>query len=214
MSLLTRAKGLGVALLAALFAASASSSSSSSSSSLGSAGARLRAALLARSDEDMGGRVVETGGKNRGPIVDQYLANVGQAPGQPWCAATAWTWLRDAARRTGLERVLAIFKPSALAKSFMTSAQAQRPPWWVPASVARLERQRPPPGSFAVWDRSNPPGSSWEGHVGLVTEWRNDGSWFLSREGNSGIQGERATVMDRPLADHRLLGFVVFPEDF
>jgi hypothetical protein len=210
---MARAKGWALAALGVLGVVASSSSTASAPRDAVPAGARLRAALLTRATEDTGGRVVEAGGANRGPIVDRYLANVGLGPGQNWCAATAWTWLRDAAHRVGADLVLEVIPATGMAKAFRDAVLHARPAWWHSAEEVRSSSWRPPSGSFAIWDRSNPPGSSWQGHIGVVRDWRDDGSWFGSIEGNSGVAGDRVAAMDRPLADSRLLGFVVFPDD-
>lgn len=46
--------------------------------------------------------VREQGGNNRGAAVERYLANVGLAPGNPWCEAALWTWFDTAAAQLGL----------------------------------------------------------------------------------------------------------------
>jgi hypothetical protein len=45
--------------------------------------------------------VREVGGNNRGAAVEAYLAKVGLAPGNPWCAAALYSWFDVAAARLG-----------------------------------------------------------------------------------------------------------------
>ena len=40
--------------------------------------------------------VRETGGNNRGPEVEAWLARVGLPPGNAWCMAFAWCCVQDA----------------------------------------------------------------------------------------------------------------------
>lgn len=46
--------------------------------------------------------VHEVGGNNQGAAIERYLAKVGLAPGNPWCAAALYYWFDLAAARTGL----------------------------------------------------------------------------------------------------------------
>jgi hypothetical protein len=219
--IVAKSKAFAVGILAllggALVARSSSAGSSSPSSGPSSAGSSssgdaFRAALVARALEDVG-HVVESS-PNWGPEIKGYLANVGILVPSNWCAAAAYTWIRDAARRSGVLRVLEVIKPTAGAKALADGPKARG--WYVPIDVARAAapHRLPPPGSLAIWDRSKPPGSGFEGHVGIVEGWHVEpsGPQFFSLEGNSGLDGRRVTRMDRNLADPRLLGFVVFPD--
>jgi hypothetical protein len=168
-------------------------------------GGTFRAELVKRAAEDLG---IQETSKNDGPEVRQYLANVNQPPGQNWCAGAVWTWIRDASERSGSPRVLEVIPPTGSAKAVADGPK--RVGWWVPVETVRASSERPPPGSVPIWDRSVPPGSSWEGHIGVLESW--DGDTFKSIEGNSGATWDRVARMERALADPRLLGFVVFPE--
>jgi hypothetical protein len=205
-----QAIGLGLGLAAIAWGLSARASSSPTASSRRGA---FRDELVKRAREDIG-RVIETS-RNDGPIVRQYLANVGAGPGENWCAAAVWTWIRDAALRSGSKRVLEIIPATGMAKALADGPK--RVGWWKPVrGEGVVPLMRPPEGSLAIWDRSDPPGSSWQGHVGVIESWVDDqlgAQWFRSLEGNSGVTGDRVTRMERPLIDPRLLGFVVFPED-
>lgn len=189
----------------------------------GSSGSgRFRKAVLAEAKKAQGIR--ESGGKNRGKEVDQYLANVGQAPGQNWCAAAAWTWIRDAAKVVGGALgalVLQKIKPTAGAQALM--AEFRSAGWFVSAADVRSGKVPfPPPGSLAFWDRSQPPGTSWQGHVGAVSDRlkppTKGANVFSTIEGNSGAHGDQVIsspdeAIQRTIDDPRLLGFGVFPEE-
>jgi hypothetical protein len=166
--------------------------------------AAFGSALVARARADLG-RVVELS-PNSGPVVDVYLANVGGSPGSNWCAAAVWTWTRDAAQASGAPRVLEVVRPTGGAKDYASGPK--RAGWWLDASAVSSPDQVPP-GSVSIWDRSDPPGSGWQGHIGVVEAWRGPGTWD-SIEGNSGPAGDRVARMARTLSDPRLLGFVVW----
>jgi hypothetical protein len=149
-------------------------------------------------------------GPNRSPEIDAMLAQVGQAPGQNWCAA----WVIDVILRAAIGLVLDLswLAKSASAKAVGSSFAGGRA---VGAKLVLARDATPenvPPGSVAYWDRSDPsrPETSWWGHIGFVREWLDAGR-FASLEGNSGADGRRCALMTRLKADPRLIGFGVWP---
>jgi len=107
--------------------------------------------------------VRETGGENRGPEVEQYLAYTGNAPGQPWCAAFV-QWIFAQAGRPLTETGL-----SASVEGIHGAAQTQG---WIASS--------PQPGDIVLWDR---PGHESD-HTGIVVGVNGDQIYTV--EGNSG----------------------------
>ena len=173
-------------------------------------GGRFGAELVARALEDLE-RVVETA-HNSGPIVDRYLADVGANPGDNWCAAASSAWIRDAAERSGDARILGVVQLTGGAKA--TADGPKRAGWYVPASeLPRAPAELHalvPPGSVSIWDRSQPAGSSWPGHIGVLEKWTGPAE-YQSIEGNSGPAGDRVARMVRTVEDPRLEGFVIWP---
>jgi hypothetical protein len=117
--------------------------------------------------------------------------------------------------------VLEKIRPTAGAQALM--AEFRSAGWFVSAVDVRSGKAPfPLPGSLVFWDRSQPPGSSWQGHVGVLDDTMRPptpaSNVFATIEGNSGAAGDRvATLPDdsiqRTLDDPRLLGFGVFPEE-
>lgn len=174
----------------------------------------IRLALVARAREDLNGRVVELPGmKNQGPIVNQYLAAVHEAPGADWCAAGLSAWLRDVFARANVAAPMKFYSGAKL-----MGQELRRVGWlWIPA--AQLTRENAPPGSVLVWDRSIPDDPSTvdvneneesrlRGHIGIVELWKSDDD-ISTIEANSGAHGDRVAQMARTRKDPRLLGAAV-----
>lgn len=172
-------------------------------------GSRWGAALLAAALADVGEGETPAG-SNRGPYVETLLARFGFAPPQNYCAAAVAKWLEDAARELGEAPPI---KGSPGAKA--TMGQLAAASLWVPASAVRAlaasgSSARPPPGSIAVWDRSDPqrPETAWWGHIAIVSGWPDVGR-FATVEANR--VDKVAQFDDRLLSEPRLLGFGVLP---
>lgn len=193
-------------LVAAFGLAFASRSPSSSSPPLGANDAAawrtFTTRLLMFASQDAAQPIVETGGHNRGPEIDQYLAELGQAPGQNWCAA----WLHDVIERAraGLNVALQITRSAAAKVTGRSMPRQVTKSAAGPSSI--------PPASVVYWDRSQPgnPDTEWWGHIGFVVQWTGPRT-FTTIEGNSGPTGDRVATMTRSLDDPRLLGFGLWP---
>lgn len=182
--------------LAALAGVALASRASGASAPFGG-GSAFRNALMAVALADVD-RVRESGGKNRGPEVDRALADLGLGPGQNWCAAYLWVWVRKAAAMAGIAPP---FQGTGGAK--VTGERAAAAGRKV---LARdMSPETVPPGSIIVWDRSpGEPFSSWEGHIGVLVQWTGSAS-FHTVEANSGQLGDRVADMARTTGDPRLM---------
>lgn len=112
---------------------------------------------------------------NSSPMIDHWLAGVGQAPGEPWCAAFACACVFETAPEIG----------------FLKSASALR-------LVARNPDRRisdPEAGALVVWDHGHG-----KGHVGIITAWEPATATFSAIAGNTSSDGRsREGVM---VAEH------------
>ncbi|NUO51553.1 MAG: hypothetical protein HOV80_22075 [Polyangiaceae bacterium] len=147
----------------------------------------------------------ESGGHNRGPVIDSWNTDNGTAVGSNYCANAIAAWVR-AALGALQPRWLTV---SPTARVWMSDAQ--RAGTWVSAARARQDPSLVRPGMFAVWDRSQQgkPETAWWGHIGLVNGAIVSGSW-PSLEANSGPTGEETLVWSRTLSDPKLYGFGSF----
>lgn len=164
-------------------------------------GDSLRSMLVLRAAADVD-RVIETA-KNTGPEIDRYLAAVKEAPGANWCAAGLAAWLRDVYDERGEPVPFQLVSGAKLQGQILTRYPGAR---WVPAAL--IDRLTVPLGSILVWDRSNPPHSGYEGHIGVLERWQ-DADTMETIEANSGPRGDRVARMRRPRNDPRLLGAAV-----
>ena len=114
---------------------------------------------------------VESGGNNRGPLIEQWLTRVYAQPGDAWCAAFAWCCVDDALKLLSLPNPI---RPCA--------------------SVVRLwsilpdgtKSSAPVPGCWAFHrDPENPH----LGHLGFIEFV--DGDKTYSIEGNTNAEGSR-----------------------
>lgn len=165
-------------------------------------GEPLRKRLVERAREDLIDPVMETA-RNTGPVVDEYLAAVGEAPGSNWCAAAMAAWLRDAYASLGRTAPFRLVSGAELQGQLIRASGAGA--WVDPSGMSRASC---PPGTIVVWDRSTPPFSGFEGHIGVLEDWI-DADQFHSIEGNSGRTGDRVARMVRTRQDPRLVGAVV-----
>lgn len=111
---------------------------------------------------------VREAGKNRGPVVEAYLARANAHPGDPWCAAFVYYCFSQAA----LELVMPCPVPR--------SASVHR--MWIKAPT--FQRGEPTVGSVVCWDHGHG-----RGHCGLVAEVGAD--WIFTIEGNTDDGGSR-----------------------
>lgn len=118
--------------------------------------------------------VLEAGGANRGPMVEQFQKAVdGKAQGEPWCMAFAQFCIAKVMEvHGGRSRV---FKT----EHCLTAWQKSEP-------AARIVK--PEPGDLVIWQHGNGP----SGHVGIVKNavWTTpDSSGLWTVEGNTGPGG-------------------------
>lgn len=133
---------------------------------------------------------------NSGPIVDEYLRQVGIAPPANWCAAAVSAWMREGFKSIEREPWMHL---SAQAKAFIREFEKRGR--WIPKDQLKAFGTFPP-GSVPIWSRGDP--SSWTGHIGVLE--KQDGNMLHTIEGNSGPKGDRVARMERKLDDPRLLG--------
>lgn len=134
-------------------------------------------------------------GSNSGPMVDKYLACVGQPPGNAWCAAFVCWCILEAADQLGA-------RPSLLKSASALKLWKRNPHLQLP--VSELTPDEIP--CVAIWDH----GGS-KGHTGLVVGMDRD--HLVTIEGNSDASGSRTggsvvAQTKRRLDDPQLVGFV------
>jgi hypothetical protein len=187
--------------LAALLGISIASKASGAGAPVAGGVSKFREALVALALADVD-RIVESGGKNRGPEIDAALAEVGQAPGQNWCAALLSRWVRRAFQIAGVSPKFA-GTAGAKATGYAAAAAGEL------VKAPDMNPENCPPGTIVFWDRSpGEPFSSWEGHIGVLIRWTSPAS-FVSAEANSGAQADRVALMPRRKDDPRLIGGAV-----
>lgn len=144
----------------------------------------------------------ESGGKNRGELVDQWNKANKSDLGSNWCA----NFLAAMVRAALGTKVPSWLRLSPTAREWMTDFKKKGQ--WIPKSEALKYPALVKPGMIPVWDRSAPgrPETVWWGHIGVVERGVEDGS-FTSIEGNSGPAGEEVAAMKRKLDDDKLYGF-------
>ncbi|HEX6021407.1 MAG TPA: CHAP domain-containing protein, partial [Solirubrobacter sp.] len=135
----------------------------------GGGGSSLGAAALAQAETQQGVR--ETGGANRGPEVDQYLASAKVAPGNPWCASFV-TWALEKAGHK---------MPGggwAAVQTWVRNAeQGKNGLQIVTADQAR-------PGDIVAYDWGGQEDFGSDGHIGFVASNVENGK-FTALEGNN-----------------------------
>ncbi len=143
-------------------------------------------------------------GHNAGPEVERlYLTPLGLPPGSNYCAAAVTSWAGAAEATTG--RVTAIAGgPGAQA----IMGQAKAAGLWTPKGAALKASLRP--GHFLVWDRSNPAGSGWQGHIGVVVDVGDGVAWTIEGNADRVVAPDgrifAVCMVERRLDDARLFG--------
>lgn len=124
--------------------------------------------------EELKAGACEIGGNNCGKWVSKYLAPVGFAEGQPWCASfVSWCFLQAC----GGDKVRMPFPYSSSARGMLSSLKKRNWAYGPDSEYA------PRPGDLVIWWRVQADG--WQGHVGLVHQLR-DGMLYT-------IEGNRST---------------------
>jgi hypothetical protein len=116
--------------------------------------------------------IYESGGNNKGPMVDLIQSTIGRAEGEPWCLAFVQTCLAYAELRTGIE------SPIYPTEHCLTC--------WDQTPVVQRVKTSPLKYAIVIWRHE---GTS-NGHSGIVIE-SDKRQWFRSVEGNSNISGSR-----------------------
>lgn len=147
-------------------------------------------------DEVVRVAIATLGYREDSTAVASWLAALGINTIQPWCAAAVTQWLRYAAIR--LHRAPPV-PGSALSKGLWHQFDK------VGRALNAIEtRNRTlPPGTVLVWDRSDPPFSTNQGHTGIVEKDLGANGW-QTIEGNT-ISDDVKRVL-RPRNDPRLYG--------
>lgn len=131
----------------------------------------LRDRALALAERFVGVR--ESGGRNRGPQIERWLANVNMEPGQPWCAAFVYSMFAESAAGLGIDNPIP--KAASVAKLWAKAPEHMR--------TDRCNRG-------AVFIHFTDPDKPWStGHTGFV--YGVDGDFALTVEGNSNDAGNR-----------------------
>lgn len=137
--------------------------------------------------------VKESGGQNRGPKVEEYLAAAGLPPGQSWCAAFIVWCYAQAQRELGMGS-MAIKRTGKCARLWTASA-----PLW--------RSDRPSVGAIFIHleDPTDPESS---GHCGIVTA-INDIA-IEAIEGNTNAAGSRNgnIVREHPRPRSYVTGYI------
>lgn len=121
----------------------------------------------------------ESGGNNRGPIIDLWTRQLFQAEGWPWCLI----FVQQMARMTDVLFDASRLMTSSFRHSLPHTAHVMTL-WTLTESIYRMEEPRP--GMLAIW-RS---GATQSGHVGIVEAGVSRGN-FTTIEGNTGGPDER-----------------------
>ena len=109
--------------------------------------------------------VRESGGNNKGEIVELIQDTVGHAEGEPWCMSLVQSALAY------VETVLGVKSPVAVGEHCLTV--------WRDTPHAQRVRFEPLPGAIIIWKH----GDSFAGHTGIFEDSR-DGK-MLTIEGNT-----------------------------
>ena len=154
----------------------------------------FRAALLAQCRAAVGTR--ETA-RNSGPLIDKWLANVGQQPGLPWCVAWTYSMYQVASFEVGCDNPHP--RTAGSLRLWSLSEHARTP--------------LPAPGDVFVLEKGEG-----RGHVGIVESVEPGaaaGGLITTVEGNSNAAGHRDgdgvyrhTWAPRDGTRGRLLGFL------
>lgn len=131
----------------------------------------LRTRTLQLAERYVGVR--EHGGRNRGPQIERWLANVHLEPGDAWCAAFAWSVLDESAKGLKMDNPLPKF--ASAAKLWKRAPEHMR--------SGRCTR-----GSIFV-HFTDPENIHGYGHVGFVLGV--DGDHMMTVEGNTDDDGGR-----------------------
>jgi hypothetical protein len=140
---------------------------------------------------------------NAGPRIDQMLANTGNAPGAPWCAAAVSTWFKEGAATLGTTVPFALSAGVIqIVQQFETPKNTQIS--WTSAADIQADPTIVQPGMIVAWSSS--PGSSSLSHIGLVVAASTDGVTYQTIEGNSGPNSDRVALMTRQIHAPTLFG--------
>jgi len=136
-------------------------------------------------------------GRNRGAMVESYLASVGLGPGYSWCAAFVRYVLDESGATYPTVR-------SAVATRYITRRS-------ISAKHVAKGYEQPATGWLAIWRRYD----TWRGHIGIVVSW--DGRSGTTIEGNTsnsdhGSQrdGDGVWRRERSLTNYRAFRIVAF----
>ena len=150
----------------------------------------LAAAVIDVAVEEMRARAREIGGNNQGTFVRKYLRG-GEAP---WCAGFASFCVSKAADRVGVQMPF----------GYSGSARGIRNQLAKLGFSFNVGDEEPYAGDLVFWWRVAP--NSWQGHVGIVTDYANGVMWTI--EGNRGSfpapVRQFSYVVER---EKRMLGF-------
>lgn len=127
--------------------------------------------------------------KNDGPVVEHILHVAGSERGQPWCAALAYTSIKEAADKYGMDDPLAGVRIKAQVQSHVDFAKARN--LVVPFANAAE-------GDLVAYDFA---GNGHYDHLGMLFRPRLVNGVFKAAEGNTNSDGSRdgyeAIVKDR-----------------
>lgn len=110
----------------------------------------------------------ESGGNNRGKMVELLQETIGRAEGEAWCMSFVQTMIAYAEVMTG--KVSPIFVSEGCAQTWLNTDKAQR--------VFKV----PAPGAVVIWKNE----TTGMGHTGIVSSYNAKGGYFNAIEGNTG----------------------------
>lgn len=170
----------------------------------GTVGGGLAVAALGTAVTQLG-VMEEPTGSNRGPMVDQYLASTGTAPGNFWCMAFVHWCFREAAAATGVSNP---FPKTAGCLDAWNKVRKARPTRVISRAAAMTDPSLVRPGQVFILDHGGG-----LGHTGFVRQ--SFGGPLRTIEGNSNPLGSRNglgvfELNRRKVADPSLKGFLDF----
>jgi hypothetical protein len=126
---------------------------------------------------------MESGGDNRGPIVDHFITQTGGTLGSAWCLSFA----RFCCDRVDTDSdLIYALSESERNHNILFETQSVMELWIKTPTWARWSL-KPIPGFVTVWEHFSDAGTATGlGHCGIVSEVVDSGRWFKNIEGNTG----------------------------
>jgi hypothetical protein len=120
----------------------------------------------------------ESGGNNKGPLVELMQKTIGGASAEAWCMSGVQTWLGFAEYCTGVK------SPVAVSEHCLTV--------WNNTPKEQRVKSIPGPGAIAIWRH----GLTQSGHTGVVRAWLEKIFKAVEANTESGLKSNGAVVRD------------------